>query len=175
MSPKADYRPLSEKDLADFLRIYEISFPVDERRLYNGTEGLKQFILSRQGKFNILGAYSGDTLIGFITYWKFPDYHYIEHFAIDPSMRGANIGGEMLDGFIADHSDRILIEVEHPTDDLTRRRIAFYERHGFRTRPETEYIQPPYGPDQEGMPLLLMTHGDAPADPCHLLREVYVG
>jgi len=168
-----EYRPLSSSDLGTFLRIYEESFPENERRIYRNTYDLEDFILSKDGQFSILGAYEGDTLIGFISYWDFDSRHYIEHFAMDPAKRGANIGGRMLDTFIERVSPDILIEVERPVDDITRRRIGFYERHGFRLHPDVDYVQPPYSPGQEGLPMLLMTHGNALPDPSPLFSYVY--
>ncbi len=55
----------------------------------------------------------------------------------------------------------MLIEVEKPTDDESRRRISFYEKNGFRLREDINYVQPPYSPEQSGVEItLLMTHGD---------------
>ena len=52
----------------------------------------------------------------------------------------------------------IVLEVEPPTTETARRRIAFYERNGFSLC-ERAYVQPPYRPweETEGLTLLLMT------------------
>jgi hypothetical protein len=52
----------------------------------------------------------------------------------------------------------IILEVEMPDDETSKRRIGFYERCGFvlHTNP---YIQPPYRAKDEPLPMYLMTYG----------------
>ena len=47
-----------------------------------------------------------------------------------------------------------------PTDDLSRRRIAFYERNGFTLWRDCVYQQPPYRPEDTPLPMLLMVRGN---------------
>lgn len=103
------------------------------------------------------GEYVGE-FCGFITWWDFGDFVYGEHFAMLPECRGAGIGGEVIDRFVADAGKPVVLEVELPTNDTARRRIGFYERHGF-TLCDAEYVQPPYDAGGEGVPMRLMSHG----------------
>ena len=68
--------------------------------------------------------------------------------------------------------ENVLIEVEKPTDDDTRRRISFYEKNGFKLREDINYVQPPYSAEQSGVEMLLMTHGDVRLRDTRDLREM---
>ena len=50
----------------------------------------------------------------------------------------------------------IVLEAEEPTDDITRRRIGFYQRQGFVLQ-DVPYQQPPYRSGDEWFPMKLMT------------------
>ena len=52
------------------------------------------------------------------------------------------------------------LEVEPPEDDLTKRRVAFYERNGFVLN-HYPYIQPSVSKGRPSVPLLIMTYGRA--------------
>lgn len=95
---------------------------------------------------------------GFITWWDFGEFVYGEHFAMLPECRGAGIGGEVIDRFVAEAGRPVILEVELPTDEMSRRRIGFYERHGFAVC-DAEYVQPPYDAGGGGVPMRLMSHG----------------
>ena len=76
-------------------QIYEASFPIDERR----NELNFEHIASHEAKFNILGIDRGNDLIGFINYWKFDTFVYIEHFAIDANKRGDGVELQFTNAF----------------------------------------------------------------------------
>ena len=172
------YEILSERDYPEFLRLYTDSFPEEERRPYADTADLANFILSNGDRFHILAAREADRFVGFITYWQFPDYIYGEHFAIIPEMRGRNIGAHMMRHLLDNVSHNMILEVELPETEIARRRIGFYERLGFTPHPEIPYIQPPYSPGLQELPLMLMTHGDVDLSDWRkavapILRNVY--
>lgn len=95
---------------------------------------------------------------GFITWWDFGGFVYGEHFAMLPECRGVGIGGEVIDRFVAEAGKPVVLEVELPTNDMARRRIGFYERHGF-VLCDAEYVQPPYDAGGGCVPMRLMSHG----------------
>lgn len=103
------------------------------------------------------GVYGGE-FCGFITWWDFGGFVYGEYFAMLPECRGAGIGGEVIDRFVADAGKPVVLEVELPTNDMARRRIGFYERHGFAVC-DADYAQPPYDAGGECVPMRLMSHG----------------
>lgn len=62
-----------------------------------------------------------------------------------------------MQAFIAEDDTPIVLEVEHPDDDICIRRIRFYESLGFVLHPEYDYIQPPYDATKHPLHLYLMT------------------
>ncbi|MBE6274506.1 MAG: GNAT family N-acetyltransferase [Bacteroides sp.] len=119
-----------------------------------------------------------DTPVGLLTYWTFPSFVYIEHFAIDSRLRNGGYGSKALEAFKQRVAAPIVLEAEEPTDELTRRRISFYQRQGFIMQ-EIPYLQPPYRPGDEWFPLKLMVHGAVQMEQEYSLirdtiyREVY--
>lgn len=172
------FRDLREQDYPAFLNLYNESFPVEERRLYPDTRHFADFVNEKGGKFNgFIAEDENGLFLGFLTYWKFRGFIYVEHFAVDPAHRGRKIGGNMLEYLFRTAGENVLIEVEKPETPGAARRIRFYERYGFRIRREVDYMQPPYSPEQCGLEMYLMTHGDVRlrglTDLREMLAEVY--
>ena len=94
-------------------------------------------------------------LLGLLTTWHFETFVYIEHFAIAPALRSQGYGTEALKTFISKQEKPIILEAEPPTDDITRRRIGFYQRNGL-TMYDFPYIQPAYTPESKPVELRLM-------------------
>ena len=116
-------------------------------------------------------------LLGLLTTWHFEDFIYIEHFAIDPTLRSQGYGSEALKAFIHEHGKPIVLEAEPPTDAFSIRRIRFYERIGL-TLYDFPYMQPAYTEDSHPVELRLMGTLDTNATPLPLVsqilhREVY--
>lgn len=135
-------------------RIYTESFPPDERRDFDEVVRL----LRENDDFAIALLSDEEHPIGFISYWSWSDFTYMEHFAIDSRCRGAGYGAAAMTALLEQLGKPAVLEVEKPEDDLSRRRIAFYQRLGFvlSTRP---YTQPPYSPDRHSLELYLMSYG----------------
>ena len=76
---------------------YESSFPACERRDFDLLTGL----LTRQPHFVAFALLCDGEYAGFVTWWKFDDFSYIEHLAIDESARNGGIGGEAMRAFLA--------------------------------------------------------------------------
>ena len=172
-----EFTNLKMEDYPSFLKLYNESFPPDERRELKDEEHLANFIKMKGGKFNAFAAKDGDLFLAFLSYWTFEGYTYIEHFAVVPEHRGKRIGALMLNHLFKEVSPNVLIEVEKPEGEEQKRRIKFYERNGFRVREEFDYTQPAYSSDKSPVEMLLMTHGDVDhhnRDSIReMLREVY--
>lgn len=89
-----------------------------------------------------------------LCYWRFPEFVYVEYLAVDKSLRSQGMGGRIISQLVESVDVPVILEVEPPVDDLTRRRVAFYQRHGFRLL-SIPYEQPSYGV-APGLPLRLM-------------------
>lgn len=172
-----EFRDLEVKDYPSFLKLYNESFPENERRIYKSAEHVANFIKEKGGKFHgFVYDDGGDDFLGFMTYWTFEGYVYIEHFAVGPAHRGKNIGRKMLSHLFDIAGPDVLIEVEKPgTASDAERRIRFYEQNGFRVREDINYVQPPYSAEQTGVEMLLMTHGDVKLRDTRDLREMLTG
>lgn len=136
-------------------QIYETSFPEDERRnfdLLKALDGKSDFDL-----FVITDKQAN--AIGIISLWSFKEFIYIEHFAIQQNERGKGIGSSVLSSLANKYSKPILLEVELPEDDLAKRRIAFYQRHGFAIQPY-DYTQPAYDKTKQSLPMIVMIKAD---------------
>ena len=172
-----EFVDLKMEDYPSFLKLYNSSFPPDERRQYKDEEHLANFIKMKGGKFHAFAVKDGNLFLGFLSYWNFEGYTYIEHFAVEPEKRGRNIGTKMLHHLFETVSANVLLEAEPPVTPEAQRRIKFYERNGFRVRDEFDYTQPPYGEGQKPVKLLLLTHGDVSLHNkdsiSDMLREVY--
>lgn len=153
----------------DYLkRLYETSFPVEERRDWNDVVCPR----SANGPCLELIEHEGKTA-GMLTWWSLGDVVYIEHFAIDPAVRNCGVGGRALDDFIRKMVPRkVVLEVE-PTDNggIADRRIDFYRRHGFEVLVR-DYIQPPYQSGLPSVPLYIMSTGVIP-DTGRLIKTLH--
>jgi ribosomal protein S18 acetylase RimI-like enzyme len=133
--------------------LYENTFPAVERR---SAENLKQ-VLNHNKAFEMDALMIDDGFVGFFNFWKFDDFVFGEHFAVDPKMRGKNIGSEVVQALCAKVNLPVVLEVELPEDEFSIRRINFYERLGFRVLPYN-YAQPHYDGSRKMLPLLLMSN-----------------
>ncbi len=129
------------------------SFPTDE---YRKIEEQRKNVRSNE-HFHMNIIYSATTPIGMISFWKFESFTYVEHFAILPSLRNCGYGAAAIKKLIEEER-KIILEVEKPTDETSKRRIAFYNRCGL-TLCEKEYIQPAYRNDSNEVPMYLMSCG----------------
>ncbi len=133
---------------------YTFSFPEAERRAFN----LFCDVLDNEDRFNVYALFNNDKYIGFITSWNFDKFTYVEHFAIDESARNGGFGGEAMKQFLKITSNPVVLEVELPEDDMSKRRIGFYERLGFKLDNHS-YLQPPFRKGENWLPMFLMSFG----------------
>lgn len=141
-------------DFDDFWRIYCESFPEDERRSRED-----QLRIMEDHRYRIAPIEADGMPVGFITSWDLGEFIFGEHFAIDSRSRGRRIGEKSLRGFLHSLTRPFVVEVELPEDDISRRRISFYERLGMKLN-DFDYTQPPYSEGQRPLPMKLMSYPD---------------
>lgn len=141
---------INETNFPEIYRIMQASFSDDEYRPYD-----EQLALFEEPEYRIYYMPAG-----FLAVWEFESFIYIEHFAVDPALRNSGTGSAMLKELVKQYQKLICLEVELPEDELTRRRIGFYERNGFVFN-EYPYIQPPISKGKSPVPLRIMTYGEA--------------
>lgn len=143
---------LVENDFPSVWKIMEESFPVDERRTM---ENQKKLFLEE--KYELLGCKKEGKMLSFFAVWQFEDFLFIEHFAVDKEARNGGLGAVMLSNLQKMNNKKIILEVEPPADELTKRRVAFYERNGFCLN-DYFYMQPAMDEDTKPIPLKIMSY-----------------
>lgn len=140
-----------------FERVYEImsaSFPETEYRTKPGQEKL----LNRP-EYRLIGESDHrEGTIAFLAVWEFPELCFIEHLAVDPTVRGGGVGNKLVQRYLEEQSIQpTILEVELPENELSARRIKFYERIGFHLN-EFSYEQPPLREGAKPLPLKIMSY-----------------
>ena len=134
-----------------FRDLYEISFPIFEQR----TE-LQQIRAFQNDKYRLLAFTEGDVFVGFICYWLFDTYGYIEHFAVTPEIRGRGFGSRILGSFIESTTGIVLLEIDPVIDEVSEARLRFYTRCGFY-RNSYLHEHPAYRDGYRPHPLVVLT------------------
>lgn len=141
----------------EIFEIMEKSFPLTEYRTRE-----EQAALFERAEYRVLASLEGDHMLGFIAFWELDGITFFEHLATLPEARNRGLGAELLRYAIDTAENPVCLEVEPPEDELTRRRVGFYERNGMYFN-DYPYIQPPISSGREPIPLRIMTSG-APVD-----------
>lgn len=136
--------------------LYLSSFPFDERREWSSILDLNQ-----QDYYSFFVIEQDSLFVGIISLWFFKDFVYVEHFAIDKTLRGNHLGTQAISHIINNINANIVLEVELPTNEISKKRIMFYKRLGFESFVQ-RYIQPPYTEQGQSLELIVMFHQDQP-------------
>ena len=72
-------------------QLYTQSFTLSEQRTLD-----HQNTAFKSDHYHFDLYYEGKQLLGIIGYWVFPDYLYIEHYAINTALRGQGLGSRIL-------------------------------------------------------------------------------
>ncbi len=147
--------PVPDDMACALLDLMELSFPGNERR-----ERPRQQLLFTHPLYRIFTVEEEGRLMGFMSCWTMRDYVYVEHLAVSPEARNRGTGGRLVDWVQKALNRPLVLEVEMPEDELTKRRVSFYERHGFRLN-DHSYLQMPYRESDSPMPMKLMSWPDA--------------
>ena len=130
-------KSMSEKMLGKVYGLMQKSFPRDEIRTFADQKRL--FSLPC---FDMAVLENFTDIIGFISVWDLDGFNYVEHLAVAQKHRGLGYGSKIIKDYMKEHpAERYVLEVEPPRDEISKKRVAFYERLGF-TFNDFEYIQP---------------------------------
>ena len=127
--------------LEEFDRFYQIlsnNFPTKEIKEYNYMKDT-----FHAGLYQVLTLKDNDQIVGIMSFYQHDDFRFIDYFAIDDSLKGKGMGSKMLQYFINLDDKMVILEVEHPEDEQSKRRIAFYQRNGLYINDQFEYFVPP--------------------------------
>ncbi|MDZ4992366.1 GNAT family N-acetyltransferase [Clostridium perfringens] len=135
------------------MEIYKVSFPIFEQRT------IKDQIKALEDEdyhFNVI--YDGDKMVGILLYWDMNGYKYIEHFAIDSSLRGKNYGSRVLKEFCKNNKN-VILEIDPPIDEISNKRLNFYSKLGFKLQ-DFNHIHPSYRKECKSHSLKIMTFNE---------------
>lgn len=138
-------------------KLYEESFPVYERRSWN----TQMLAAQNPDSHCVLMLSDDDVFLALLFYWMYDNVVYVEYLAVNPNLRGQNIGSRIMEHLIENNSDKtIILEIDPPQDEISIRRLHFYERIGFTSNPYT-YIHPSYTTGTAAHPheLSIMSYG----------------
>ena len=116
-----------------------------------------------QEKFHLGVLLDDGATIGFIAYWDFDKFRYIEYFAIDSTFRSRGYGTQALQLLHEQTTKPIVLEFELPDTPEAIRRKEFYERNHFVAWPN-EYFQPPFRKEDICLPVMICCYGELNPD-----------
>ncbi len=136
--------PLYQKARA----LYKISFPYHEQR-----EEKSQVSILSSPSYHFNVVLDNNKFIGEVLYWEIGNFLYIEHLCILPNMRNKHYGQEILSKL---QTRPLILEIDPPIDEISKRRKGFYERCGFVSN-QYKHIHPSYHKECSGHNLVVMS------------------
>ncbi len=134
----------------EMMSLYAAAFPYEERR-----DAAEQDRVMKNPSYHTDAVMREGKFVGIMFYWEREDYVYLEHFAVLPAERNRGIGAEALE-LLGQKGKTVLLEIEIPSDELTTRRLHFYERNGFVMNPY-RHIQAKYHRGDADLELKIMS------------------
>ena len=157
-----------------FRQTYEEAFPPSERRSESAQDAAFADV-----RYHLDTWHDGTKFIGFLAWWDFTAYRYVEHLAVSSEARSGGYGKRIMRRWLDQTAQPVYLEIEQVVDELTRRRLEFYLRLGFHETP-FRHIQPPYQADENGnsdegvaMQVLSWPYGITGADHAAFLETLH--
>lgn len=155
MTPELKFIPFrspADKGWDDAEALYRTAFPYKEQR--SAREHLRAL---SDPHFEADGIWRGTEFIGILYHWQYDETYYVEHLAVSPALRGQHMGSVALTAFC--RNKRVILEIDPPEDEISIRRLHFYQRLGFVENPQ-EYLHPSFRRPFETHRLVLMSYPD---------------
>lgn len=134
-------------------KLMQKSFPKNEYRNYENQRKLLQ-----NPHYNISPYFNDkNELIAFIAVWDFSSFKFVEHIAVSEACRGMGIGTKIMEDLLKSSRSDVILEIEPPKDEVTIKRLHFYERLGFRLN-EFPYFQLPLNRGDKKIPLCILSY-----------------
>ena len=131
--------------------LYEESFPTAEKR--REEDHIRAF---ENNLFHPISAWEANELIGIIFYWEWNQYRYLEYLAVNTELRGKSYGSQLL-RYLSDKGHTIILEIDPLINEISVRRLQFYERAGYTLTPY-RYMHLPYRLETEIQELLILSY-----------------
>lgn len=148
--PLGEIQPVQTERLRS---AYTESFPVAEQRPW------EQILSPVSPLFAPYSIEHAGEVAGAVTLWRLEPCWCVEHLFTLPAVRGLGVGAAAVQAVLRElpAGCPLILEAEfadaHP---MAARRLAFYERLGFRVQPYP-YIQPPYVAGGASIPLHILS------------------
>lgn len=111
----------TDKDYSFVENLLHESFPEAERR----DDVAQRDNVDNCAAFTCYLISDDELLVGLITVWRFAGFSYVEHLATSPSVRNKGYGRKIMEVLQQQFPGVIILEVEKPVDEWSRRRIGF--------------------------------------------------
>ena len=144
---------INDPNFSETHKIYLQSFPDHEQRTL---EGMEQAMMHPDFHYESILDQNHD-IIGLLCFWETPHFIYLEYLATAPQKRNAGLGAQILHDLKQRSSLPIILEIDPIENIITQRRLGFYERNGFIANFQYHYIHPPYQPQHQPYPLIVMS------------------
>ena len=146
----------NKSDIEFVEKLYIESFPPNERRSVSKMHNL----IEQNELFDVFLLFEDNLRVGFFSLWTFDSFIYLEHFAILPEYRNGGYGKKSVHLIINETKLPLIGEIELPSaSEIASRRLAFYERLGFKIW-DISYVQPPYEEGFDPVPMKLISYRD---------------
>ena len=145
-------KPITSRDFEEFYELLSSDFCPSERKTKERElQALKNTLFAP--------AYieKEGVKVGYICLWDFDGFVFIEHLAVLKDFRGCGVGSEFLGELLVDIKKTVVLEVERPHDEISKKRIEFYTRVGFTVNPY-DYVQPQYFKSAEKIPMFICSY-----------------
>lgn len=129
-----------------------VSFPPCERR----DDDMQRAVMTHPD-YRLCAITDDGVPVGVVGYFDAPEFVYFENFCVSPDKRNGGYGSKALQ-ILTSCNKPFILEIEPPEDELTRRRLAFYQRNGMVVNPYP-HIQPHYRRDDPDLPLIVLSYG----------------
>lgn len=158
--------PVSKEQFFPFYQKMKMYFDYDERRDYASA-----YDQLDNKAFTFYAIEENNQNIGFISVWECKEFTYVEHFAIDTVYRQCGYGGKAIE-MILERYPFVILEIELPNDEMKKKRLHFYEKHGF-VQNHFPYVQPPYHVHGNSVPMMVLSYPYAVQDEKAIVQELY--
>lgn len=158
--------PIKKQQFLPFYQKMEAYFVYDERRDYAAA-----YAQLDKKEFTFYAIQENNQNIGFISVWECKGFTYVEHFAIDIMYRQFGYGGKAID-MILERYPFVILEIELPSDEMKKKRLHFYEKHGF-VQNHFPYLQPPYHINGKSVPMMILSYPHAIQNEKAVVQELY--
>lgn len=160
---------ITKDNFNEFYGLMENDFPESERRTKHD-----QMKLLDNSKASLNFIIKDGQVAGYFVFWDFGDFAFIEHIATKKELRGQGVGTIFLEGFIKEINKQIILEVDPPIDEVSIKRIKFYEHLGFVLN-DFDYTQPSYHKNGVGVDMKIMSLNKplTKSEFDYYIREIY--